>query len=130
MSRNKVLNAIYGEYTRVYIPHKTKSILDISIEFDEIECIIEIAQAHFHFQEYEDDNERIEDVISLVSKIMKTTIEVHTFYKGKKVVKIQPYFMSENGKKEPFQVSLYNYLALINPFLKVRKVVKRGSFFR
>lgn len=61
---------------------------------------------------------------------MKTTIEVHTFYKGKKVVKIQPYFMSEDGKKEYLQGSFYNYLTLLNPFLKVRKVVETGSFFR
>lgn len=117
------------EYIKVYIPHKTKGILDLLIEHDEIDSTVELADADFNFQEYSDDNDRIEDVISLITKIMQTTIEVHSFYQGKKVTKRKPYFVSKKGEKEPFQVSFHNLLILINPFLIVRKVVERGSFF-
>lgn len=118
------------EYIKIYLPHKTKRILDLLIEHGEIDSTVELANANFDFQEYGDDNDRIEDVVSLVSKIMQTTIEVHTFYKGKKIVKRQPYFVSNEGSKEPFQTSFQNLLTLINPFLIVKNVVERGSFLR
>lgn len=117
------------EHIRVLIPHKTKEILDLLIEHDEIDSTIEVAYAHFNFQEYSDGNDRIEDVITIITKIIQTPIELHTFYKGRKIIKRKPYFVNENGKKEPFQVSYRNILTMINPFLVLRKVVERGSFF-
>jgi len=117
------------EVIKVYIPHKTHKVLDISIEHDELESTVELADANFHFQEYKDDNERIEDVINLVSKIMQNTIEVHTFYKGGKIIIRSPYLVNKDGKKEPFQTSFHNLLTIINPFLMIRKTVERDSFF-
>lgn len=75
------------EYIRVYILHTTKEILNLLIEHNEIESTVELADAKFNFHEYREDNERVEDVINLISKIMHTTIEIHTFYKDKKIVK-------------------------------------------
>jgi hypothetical protein len=117
------------EYIKVYIPHKTKRVFDLLIEHDELESTVKLADANFHFQEYEDDNERIEDVINLVSKIMQSTIQIHTFYKGGKIIIRSPYLVSNDGKKEPFQTSFHNLLTLINPFLMIRKAVERDSFF-
>lgn len=117
------------EYIEIFIPHKTKEFLDLSIYFDEIEITVQLGHSSFRFQEYRDDNQRIDDVISLILKIMQITIEVNTFYKGKELVKIQPYFLSESGKKEPLQCSYWNLLTLINPFIKARKIVEKGSFF-
>lgn len=117
------------EYISVYIPHKIKRTLDLLIEHDELDSTVKLADANFNFQEYKDDNERIEDVISLVSRIMQNDIEVHTFYKGGKVIIRSPYLVTAEGKKEPFQLSVHNLLTLLNPFLMIKKVVERDSFF-
>jgi hypothetical protein len=118
------------EYIEISIPHRTNRIFDLLIYFDEIESTVQLAYANFHFQEYREDNRRIEDVMTLILKIMQVNIEVNVFYKGEKIVKIKPYFLNDGDKKEPFQCSYWNLLSLINPFLKGHKVVERGSFFQ
>jgi hypothetical protein len=116
------------EFISVFIPHITNRNLNLNIEFDEAVTTITVANGSFNFHDYENDVQRIEDTINLVSKIMKGLIEIHTFYKGTKLVKIQPYFVSQFGELEPFQCSYYNFLSLLNPFIRIRKIVERGSF--
>ena len=116
------------EYVKVNIPHKVKRKFDLSINFDGIESTVYLADACFHFLEYSLEGEMINDTVNIVAEIMQNTIEAHTYYKGKKVVKIKLYFVNENGEKELFQCSFYHIISLLNPFQKLHEEIEIGSF--
>jgi hypothetical protein len=117
------------ECISVFLPHKENGKYSLSIDFGDRESIVEFANYHFHLDGY-DDKERIEDIIKIIAKIMGGVIEVHTFYKGKSLIKINSYFVSESGELELFQGPMFtfNYLHYLNPFLKTRKVIEKVQF--
>jgi hypothetical protein len=117
------------ECISVFLPHKENEKFSLSIDFGDRESIVYFADSHFHIDGY-DDKERIEDIINILTKIMGTLIEVHTFYKGKKLINTKSYFVNKSGELELFQDSIitFNYLLYLNPFLKKRIEIEQVQF--
>lgn len=116
------------ECVKVYIPHKTNRNFDLSIEYNELDCTIQLGNSNFHFHELDENKKQIKDIFDLISKIMQADIEIHTFYKANKKIKIKPYIISQSGEKELLQCTYYNCFTLLNPFLKVKEKIERGKF--
>lgn len=114
-----------GEYLKVSLPHKIKVDFDLWAAVYDIEVIVFFGDAHQHF--YED--EWILDAVSFISKILQGKLEIHTFYKGNKQVKVEMYFINKNREMELISSCTYLNFPLFNPFLKEREEVVKISFF-
>jgi hypothetical protein len=117
------------ECISVILPHKENGKFSLSIDFGDRESIVYFADSHFHLDGH-DDKERIDDIINILAKIMGSLIEVHTFYKGKKLINTKSYFVSKSVDLELFQDSIFtfNYLLYLNPFLKKWKNIEQVQF--
>ncbi|MDV3427532.1 MAG: hypothetical protein LIR50_10915 [Bacillota bacterium] len=118
-----------GKYLKVIIPHKLKKEFNLWIAVYDKEVIVFFSEAHEHFELYGENDEWIIDAVYFVSHILSGKVEIHTFYKGNKVIKVRTYFIDNPREKELLSSCGHLTLMLLNPFARAREETERVSFF-
>lgn len=118
-----------GKYLKIILPHKSKKEFSLCIAVYDEEIVIFFLDAHEHFEMYGKNDEWIIDAVYFISQIFSGKFEIHTFYKGNKVIKTRTYIIDSIGEKEILSSCSYLTTALLNPFARVREETERVSFF-
>lgn len=118
-----------GEYLEISLPHRLEDSFKLWITVYDTEIIVFFNDAHEHFEQYDESNEWILEAVGFLSEVLLGSLETLIYYKGKKAIKVRTYFVNQNGEKELVSSCSFLCLALLNPFQKVRKVMKKVTFF-
>ena len=117
------------KYLKVTIPHKLNKEINLWIAVYDEEVIVFFSDAHQHFVLFSENKEWIIEAVYFVSQILSGKFQIHTFYKGNKVIKVKTYFIDNNGEKELVSLCGYPTLAMLNPLAKAREKLEIVSFF-
>lgn len=113
-----------GDYLKVSLPHRNDESFDLWVAIYDAEAIVFFGNAHQHFE----GNEWILKTVSFIIKILHGKLEIHTFYKEKKIISMKTYFVNDSGNREFLSSKKFFSLELYNPFIKTREEIKRTSF--
>ena len=118
-----------GDYFKVIIPHKINKNINLSISVYPTEIIVFFSKQYIHFEHYEEIEEKMIEAICFISELLLGKVEICSYYKGDKLIKVNVYYLNEENKKELIIAGKHSKFAMLNPFSKISTHNEKITFF-